>query len=152
MLRLTIAAFVFIPMNFATSFFGMNMKQLKNDIELGYFFLLAGISCLVAWIIAATVKRCQEFARTAHRNYRLGKLGPQDPGDPRFHVPFSRILVKMFRKRYFGATGHCENEYWKRLKKIKLRWTREKWEVAERKNCSRDDVRWYESLKSIWIG
>ena len=52
--RLTLVAFVFIPLNFATAFFGMNLRQLgTGSTSAGYFFLGAlvafGAAGLLGW-------------------------------------------------------------------------------------------------------
>ncbi|KAL4935383.1 hypothetical protein BDV06DRAFT_207141 [Aspergillus oleicola] len=49
--RLSIVAFLFIPLSFTTSFFGMNLRELgTGSLSIGYFFLLAVLSgglCIV---------------------------------------------------------------------------------------------------------
>lgn len=55
--RLTLVAFVFIPLSFSSSFFGMNIQQLgTGSIHLGYFFLLAVLAGGLAYTLTATVK------------------------------------------------------------------------------------------------
>lgn len=53
---------IFIPLNFTTSFFGMNMKQLgSGDINIGYFFLTACLSGLVAFLLAYSIQPSERF-------------------------------------------------------------------------------------------
>lgn len=55
--RLTLVAFVFIPLNFATSFFGMNVQQLgSGSINIGYFFLAAALISGFATLLSSIVK------------------------------------------------------------------------------------------------
>lgn len=55
--RLTLVAFVFIPLNFATSFFGMNIQQLgTGSIHIGFFFLTAILAGGLGVLLATSVK------------------------------------------------------------------------------------------------
>ena len=55
--RLTLVAFVFIPLDFATSFFGMNVQQLgTGDIHIGFFFLTAILAGGRGVLLASSVK------------------------------------------------------------------------------------------------
>lgn len=55
--RLTLVAFVFIPLNFATSFFGMNVQQLgTGNIHIGFFFLTAILAGCLGVLLATSVK------------------------------------------------------------------------------------------------
>jgi CorA-like Mg2+ transporter protein len=55
--RLTLVAFIFIPLNFATSFFGMNVQQLgTGSINIGYFFLAAALVGGFAALLSSMVK------------------------------------------------------------------------------------------------
>ncbi|MCJ1427623.1 hypothetical protein MMC29_005526 [Sticta canariensis] len=54
---LTLVAFVFIPLSFSSSFFGMNIQQLgTGSIHLGYFFLLSVLAGGLAYTLTAAVK------------------------------------------------------------------------------------------------
>lgn len=61
---------VFIPLSFTASVFGMNVEQLGiGTINLGYFFLVALLSSLVAIILAANVKAVERFWAKARDRY-----------------------------------------------------------------------------------
>ena len=48
---LTLVAFVFIPLNFATSFFGMNVQQLgTGSVHIGFSFLAAALAGFLSWV------------------------------------------------------------------------------------------------------
>ncbi|KAB8346206.1 hypothetical protein FH972_023251 [Carpinus fangiana] len=65
--RLTIIAFLFLPLNFATSFFGMNIKQLDTGtVNIGYFFLLAILLGLLSYVLTVSVKP-MEASWAAHK-------------------------------------------------------------------------------------
>jgi phage shock protein PspC (stress-responsive transcriptional regulator) len=67
---LTFVAFVFIPLSFASSFFGMNIKQLDSGtVSIGYFFLLAILSGLLAYIISAFIKPAEEAMSRARERF-----------------------------------------------------------------------------------
>lgn len=56
--RLTIIAFIFIPLSFATSFFGMNFRQFgTSQLNIGWFFLLAGVIGALSYLVAAFLSR-----------------------------------------------------------------------------------------------
>ena len=59
--RLTVVAFVYIPLNFATSFFGMNLRELGTPISMQWFSALA--------VIAGTLT-CGIVMFTGSRVYR----------------------------------------------------------------------------------
>ncbi|KAM3428746.1 hypothetical protein MY4824_008657 [Beauveria thailandica] len=70
--RITIVGIVFIPLSFATSFFGMNFEQLgAGTLHIGFFFLLAAIAGLAAWALAASIEPTERLWTRA-RN-RLGE-------------------------------------------------------------------------------
>ena len=55
--RLTLVAFVFIPLNFATSFFGMNVQQLGTGrIHIGFSFLTAVLAGGLGVVLSTAVK------------------------------------------------------------------------------------------------
>ena len=61
---------VFIPLSFAASVFGMNVEQLgTGTINLGYFFLVAILSSLIAIILAVNVKPVERFWAKARDRY-----------------------------------------------------------------------------------
>ena len=61
---------VFIPLSFAASVFGMNVEQLgTGTINLGYFFLVAILSSLLAIILAVNVKPVESFWAKARDRY-----------------------------------------------------------------------------------
>ena len=66
--RLTLVAFIFIPLNFATSFFGMNVEQLgTGSMNIGYFFLAAtligGFAALLSFLVKPLEHRLQRRRR-----------------------------------------------------------------------------------------
>lgn len=68
--RLTLVAFVFIPLSFSSSFFGMNIQQLgTGSIHLGYFFLLAVLAGGLAYILTAAVKPVEAAWLRARQRY-----------------------------------------------------------------------------------
>jgi len=60
-LRLSMVAFVFIPLSFTTSFFGMNIRELgTGSLSIGYFFLLAVLSggfCIILGTFLMSMER-----------------------------------------------------------------------------------------------
>lgn len=65
-LRLTLIAFIFIPLNFATSFFGMKVQQLgTGSTNIGYFFLAAVSAGRFAILLSSIVKPLEH--RLQHR-------------------------------------------------------------------------------------
>ena len=55
--RLTLVAFVFIPLNFATSLFGMNVKQFgTGSTNIGFFFLTAALAGTVGILLSLGIK------------------------------------------------------------------------------------------------
>ncbi|PVH75890.1 hypothetical protein DL98DRAFT_657836 [Cadophora sp. DSE1049] len=68
--RLTFVAFVFIPLSFSCSFFGMNIKQLNaGTVNIGYFFVLAILSALVAYVISVSIKPSEQGLKRARKRY-----------------------------------------------------------------------------------
>jgi len=58
--RLTLVAFVFIPLNFATSFFGMNVQQLgTGSMHIGFFFLTAALAGGLGILLSTIIKPLQ---------------------------------------------------------------------------------------------
>ena len=53
--RLTIVATIFLPLTFATGFFGMNFGWLVNHIDSLEAFLVFGVGGMVAPIVIAAV-------------------------------------------------------------------------------------------------
>lgn len=55
-------AFVFIPLNFATSFFGMNLKQLDTGtLNIGWFILFALLSSTICYSMTRMIKPLESF-------------------------------------------------------------------------------------------
>ena len=77
--RLTLVASVFIPLNFATSFCGMNIEQLGTGrLHIGYFFLLAvlaGGSCL---ILSGSLQPLEALWMEARRQHVLREFKVDD--------------------------------------------------------------------------
>lgn len=70
---------VFIPLSFATSFFGMNLEQLNSGtINVGYFILVAFISGLVAWALAASIGPSERLWDRARNRYGEREFGTGD--------------------------------------------------------------------------
>ena len=79
--RITLVGIVFIPLSFATSFFGMNFAQFGAGVlHIGYFFPVAGLSGLVAFLLAASIKTSQRFWLRARNRYRMRKCGDEKRG------------------------------------------------------------------------
>lgn len=58
--RLTLVAFLFIPLNFATSFFGMNVQQLgTGSIHIGFFFLTAALAGGLGILLSTSIQPLQ---------------------------------------------------------------------------------------------
>jgi hypothetical protein len=74
--RFTLVAIVFIPLSFATSFFGMNLEQLgTGTLHIGYFVLLAVLSGLVAWLLAASIGTAERMWGGPRTGWRILTLG-----------------------------------------------------------------------------
>ena len=55
--RLTLVAFIFIPLSFTTSFFGMNIEQLgTGTTHIKFFFLLAILAGGIALLLSLCLK------------------------------------------------------------------------------------------------
>ncbi|KFA54667.1 hypothetical protein S40293_10598 [Stachybotrys chartarum IBT 40293] len=68
--RITLVGIVFIPLSFATSFFGMNFEQLgTGTLHIAFFVLLAAISGLVAWVLAASIQPAERMWRRAQNKF-----------------------------------------------------------------------------------
>lgn len=50
--------FTFLPLTFATSFFGRNVEQLgsTDGVDISYFFLLVVLTRLMAFLISVVIK------------------------------------------------------------------------------------------------
>jgi hypothetical protein len=74
--RFTLVGIVFIPLSFATSFFGMNLEQLgTGTLHIGYFVLLAVLSGLVAWLLAASIGAAERMWGRAQNRLRDPDIG-----------------------------------------------------------------------------
>ncbi|KUJ13575.1 uncharacterized protein LY89DRAFT_160211 [Mollisia scopiformis] len=72
--RLTIVAFIFIPVNLSCAFFSMNVKQLNNSsMDIGYFFLGILVSGFLAWALAAAIS--STFRALARARAEISKDG-----------------------------------------------------------------------------
>ncbi|KAH9208976.1 hypothetical protein DL95DRAFT_478667 [Leptodontidium sp. 2 PMI_412] len=70
--RLAVIGVVFIPLSFATSFFGMNLEQLgTGTIHLGYFFLLAALCGALAFVLAACITPIEQAWMRARKRYYI---------------------------------------------------------------------------------
>ena len=68
--RLTLVAFVFIPLNFATSFFGMNFHQLgTGSLNLGWFFLLAALAGILSFVLSVSIRPLDGLWQRARQHH-----------------------------------------------------------------------------------
>ncbi|KAH7407134.1 hypothetical protein BKA64DRAFT_408053 [Cadophora sp. MPI-SDFR-AT-0126] len=68
--RLTVIALVFIPLSFASSVLGMNVKEIDgSDVGIKHFFLVAAISGFLAYLISASIVPLQKLLLSARRNH-----------------------------------------------------------------------------------
>ena len=124
--RLTLVAFVFIPLNFATSFFGMNAQRLgSGPIHIGFFFVTAVLVGGLGIVLSTAVKPVERALlkareRVARDNYmdlecvqrrdilRCSALGERiingltvtdDDGEAVFHdvYTFRAVFMSWFR-------------------------------------------------------
>ena len=64
---------MFIPLSFATSFFGMNIDQLgSGGVHIGYFFLLAALAGGLSFALSTTLKPLEAAWDRARRLHALG--------------------------------------------------------------------------------
>ena len=70
--RLTLIAFIFIPLNFATSFFGMNVKQLgTGGTHVGFFILTAALAGGLSVLLSISVKPVERSLLQAREQVAL---------------------------------------------------------------------------------
>ncbi|KAG4436668.1 hypothetical protein IFR05_007847 [Cadophora sp. M221] len=70
--RLAVIGVVFIPLSYATSFFGMNLEKLgTGTIHLGFFFLLAVLCSALAFVLAALITPIEEAWMRARKRYKI---------------------------------------------------------------------------------
>lgn len=93
--RLALVAFI---LNFATSFFGMNVKQLgTGTIHLGYFFLLAALAGCLVYILSAAVMSIETAWLEARRRYAIRER--EDDGGIA-HVTKSNLFWAFLQRIY----------------------------------------------------
>jgi hypothetical protein len=74
-----LVAFVFIPLSFASSFFGMNLKQLgTGKLNIGYFFLLAFLAGGLSLALALSVQPLEAAWTRARRRHALREYEDDD--------------------------------------------------------------------------
>ena len=97
--RLTLVASVFIPLNFATSFCGMNIEQLGTGrLHIGYFFLLAVLAGGLCLILSGSVRPLEALWMEARRQHVLRE----------FEVDDANIVARVTkRKVIWGYIRHC---------------------------------------------
>lgn len=96
---ITVVGIVFIPLSFATSFFGMNFEQFgTGTMHVGYFVLAATLSGLVAWGLAASIKPAERFWDDRRRAYRQRKF----PFSGDVEVRKRDVIGGWFRRLPFG--------------------------------------------------
>ena len=102
-------------MNFATSFFGMNFKQLGNGtLNIGYFFLTAITTGLTAFLLAASIKPVERFWKRARNNYGEQEFNFRDNYE---WVTKSTVVWWWFRKKVrpadtlYGMWNVCAGRY-----------------------------------------
>ena len=77
--RLTLVASVFIPLNFATSFCGMNIEQLGTGrLHIGYFFLLAILAGGLYLILSGSLRPLEALWMKARRRHVLREFEVDD--------------------------------------------------------------------------
>ncbi|KAI9722405.1 MAG: hypothetical protein M1828_004772 [Chrysothrix sp. TS-e1954] len=58
--KVTLVAFIFIPLSFVTSFFGMNVDILgTGDVPIRYFFIVAIVTTIFAYVLTLMVPRAE---------------------------------------------------------------------------------------------
>ncbi|KAK0100603.1 hypothetical protein ONS95_007058 [Cadophora gregata] len=126
--KLTFVAFVFIPLSFSCSFFGMNIKQLDSGtVNIGYFFLLAFLSALLAYIISASIKPSEQGLARARDRFADREMCD----DSESLITARRILWK-----------------WMTRKLTVLRKLDDKWDLAERKALETHD---WDDTAFTWV-
>ncbi|KAL9600512.1 MAG: hypothetical protein Q9219_003163 [cf. Caloplaca sp. 3 TL-2023] len=84
--RLTLIALIFIPLNFATSFFGMNVQQLQTgSTHIGYFVLTALLTEGLAVLLS-----CEQRSQKRKQSI-LQASGLNTSTQKRDHLRFSRL-------------------------------------------------------------
>ena len=137
--RLTVVAFVFIPLTFATSFFGMNVRQLgTGDTNIGFFVLTA--------VVAGCLSMCLTFGlrpwerAVTRRKERLA----EDMGVSVNQVSFANVVrstklawrfLEYLDPSVESTTFHGAIMFWARSHLRDLR----AWAVSFRKKPQRDE-------------
>ncbi|KAI9713379.1 MAG: hypothetical protein M1828_001413 [Chrysothrix sp. TS-e1954] len=69
--RLTVVAFIFLPLNFSTSFFGMNLKELNTgSTSIGWFVFLAILIGALSFALSVSIASLDSLWLEARRQYR----------------------------------------------------------------------------------
>lgn len=98
--RLTLVAFVFIPLSFATSFFGMNIEQLgSSGVHIGYFLLLAALAGGLSLALSTSLKPLEAAWNRARRRHALEEY--QDDDKDLISSITKRNILWAFVRRHF---------------------------------------------------
>lgn len=69
-------AFVFIPLSFTSSFFGMNIRELETgSLSIGYFFLLAILSGALCVVLGLYLGRIEGFLSSIGKRFTRKRAG-----------------------------------------------------------------------------
>ncbi|KAH0539016.1 hypothetical protein FGG08_004410 [Glutinoglossum americanum] len=130
--RLALVAFVFIPLNFATSFFGMNFEQLgTGTLNIGYFFLLAALAGGLSLALSTTLKPIE--AAWLQARYRFALREYQDNDKELVASITKRQIIWAFVRRHFPPA----------------RMVYESWEDAKYNSDNPDELPLFTTLYSI---
>jgi hypothetical protein len=85
--RLTLVACAFLPLCFATSFFGMNIKEMNTGtVHVGYFVLVAILSACFAILLSLSLGPVDSFWNATKDDYRTRHNISKDKMVSRFYV------------------------------------------------------------------
>jgi hypothetical protein len=132
--RLTFVAFIFIPLSFSSGFFGMNVKQLgTGTVSLEYFFLLAFVTGLLAYILSACLKPSEEALSKARHKY----------GAREFYDDSESLVDGISWSTLMWDWAKRRTQF---LKAFDQAWQKARWEVAESKGVDFDEVGRFRTL------
>jgi hypothetical protein len=127
MYRLTIVASIFIPLNFATSFFGMNLQQLDTGtIHVGWFILFAFLSSALCFGMTRSIQPFEniiaryrkKWQSTQQKQWTLqdGTLKYESPSPTKRELAAYimrhtwNALWKAFQPRPLGVSARASSE------------------------------------------
>jgi hypothetical protein len=116
--RITLVGIVFIPLSFATSFFGMNFEQLgAGTLHIGYFFLVAAISALIAWALSASIGPAERLWNRARRRFGEREYGMDDANGENYRWVTKKTVIWGWMRQHFSLAERLTNLWYQEKNK-----------------------------------